>query len=145
MIEGERWLRCELRRTHLAIPDVCGLRCLEDKTVVGIEAGCLLLHLDSSRVKLVGASHVEQPSPVHVVAVRVKPVLEGAGTAARVDHHAATEHQEEVVRLFPLHDAHLHRSSTILVVQMDRVECCCTSFVLGRLLQTTRGRFGHSY
>ena len=120
--------------THLAIPDVGGLGCLQDKAVIGVKAQCLLFHLYCSRVKLVCASHVEQTCSVDIVAILVKPVLKPACPATGMNHHAPLEHQEEVVRLLALDDPYLDRGTAILVVQVHCMQSSCTALILGRLL-----------
>lgn len=120
---------------YLAIPDVGGLGSLQDKAVVGIEARGLLFHLNSSCIKLVGATHVEEPCAIHIVGILVVPVLEPTCPASGVNYHTSLEYQEEVVRFLALHHTYLYRGTTILVVQVDSMQSSCTSFILGRLLQ----------
>ena len=63
--------------THLAVPYIGALGCLQDEAVVGIEGSCDLLHLHRPGVELVGAPHVEQPSAIHIIGVHVSPAWEG--------------------------------------------------------------------
>ena len=93
---------------YLSIPDVSAGRCLQYKAVVGVERRGLLFNLHSSGVKLICTSYMEQPRPVHIVAVLVNTVLEAASPSSRVYNHLAFEDQQEVIWLLVLHHTHLN-------------------------------------
>ena len=77
---------------------------------------------------------MKQPCPIHIVAVRVSPVLEATGPAPSMHHHPPLEDQQEVVRFLVLHYTHLNRSSTILIIKLKGMDGCSSFFILGRCL-----------
>ena len=85
---------------------------------------------------------MEEAGSVHIIAVRVKPVLEPAGPASRVDDHAALEDEQEVVGLLVLDDPHLDWGTAVLVIEMDSVQSSSRLLILGGLLLWGRGREG---
>jgi len=132
MCDNRSWWK--LPWTMSTIPDVGALWCFKDKAVIGVERWSFLLHLDSPRVELVCAPDMKQPCPIHVVAVRVSPVLEATGPASSMHHHPPLEDQQEVVRFLVLHYTHLNRSSTILVIEIDCMQRSWCLLILTGLL-----------
>ena len=120
--------------TYLSIPDVSACWCFQYKAVIGVERRGLLFHLHSSGVKLICAPYMEQPCPVHIVAVLLSTVLEATCFASRVEDHFALKHQQEVIWLLVLHHTHLNSTSTELIIKLNCLQSRCASLILAGLL-----------
>lgn len=116
------------------MPDVGAGGCFKDKAVIGVERRGFLLHLDCPCVKFICSPHMEQSCPIHVIAVGVSPVLEATGPPSSMHHHPPLEDEQEVIWLLILHDTHLDRCSTILVIKLEGVDGCSCLLILGRFL-----------
>ena len=88
---------------------------------------------------------MEQPCPIHIIAVGVSPVLEATGPPSSMHHHPPLEDEQEVIRLLILHHTHLHRSSTIFVIELEGVDGCSCLLILGRFLCHDQANIDFSY